>query len=197
MRRIKMVGLAIVAVLAFAAVAAAGASAEEFIASKTGSLKGKALNTQKFNTGGFATVACKKLSVTGTVTVLKATEQAASIQYEECEVEGLGGSATISLADYTFFTGPPSVMTLNLIDITVSSPVKCKITVASGQSLSGLKYNNKTGKVEVEAKVTGIASEIVESGSSLFCGTVGEKNTKGTYTGNSEVELEGGTIEVK
>jgi hypothetical protein len=40
MRSIKIVGLAIAAVLAFSAIAVANASAEEFIASKTGKLNG-------------------------------------------------------------------------------------------------------------------------------------------------------------
>jgi hypothetical protein len=200
MRSIKMFGLAIVAVVAFSAVAVAGASAEEFIASKTGKLNGKATNTQEFQTGTGAKVKCTTATPSGEVTETKATKQAVSVTYGGCSVEGIG-TASVSLAMYTFFI-PLEVSVLEPITITASVlGVKCKIEVTdqslvTGHSMSELEYENKSGKLLVKSKVTKIASEIKESNSTSLCGTAGEKK-EGTYSGNVETELEGGTIEVK
>lgn len=90
------------------------------------------------------------------------------------------------------------------IPITISASVlgvKCKIEVASGQMLGSateIEYeNNTTSTIVVKSKVTKIASEIKESNSTSLCGTAGEKSTSGTLTGNVEISLPGGTIQVK
>ncbi len=202
MRITKMVGIAIAAVMALSAVAAASASAEEFIASKTGTLKAKALSTQTFQTkSGGTTVVCTKLSLEKgeVVEPLKKKEQQATVKYETCEVEGLGGTASITPANYTFLTEPAAADVKEAITITANAiGVVCKVSVGVQSALKAIKYVNLAGgKVEIEAKVTGISSTIVESNSSFFCGSTGEKSSTGTYNGNSEVELEGGTIEVK
>jgi hypothetical protein len=206
MKTIKMMGLAVVAVLALSAVAASAASAEEFEASETGTLSGKAVNTQVFKTGSAATVECTKLDVLGTVAAgeLKGSKKEISVDYLNCVVKGIGGSATVTLSDYTFFVTPNKVSVLKAIKISASAAgVECEVEVESGQTLGTgageIVYKNKGKNLEVEAKVTGIKSEITKSNSGLFCGTVGTKNTTGTYTGTSEIELNSGvgTIDVK
>ena len=201
MRSIRMVGLAIVAVLAFSAIAATGANAEtKFVASKTGKLAGKALNTQKFKTGSGATVECTKAAPAGEVTALEATEQAVSVTYSSCSVLSIG-SATVSLADYTFFI-PLLVSVLKSITITAEAlGVKCELLVLPGQSLGAttgeLELVNKSGKIEDKNKVTKIITTIKKSNSTSLCGTEGAEVENGEYTGNDEIELEGGTIETK
>jgi hypothetical protein len=199
-----MIGLAVVAVVALSAMTVASASAAEFIASKEGKITGKALTTQEFKTGGDPTVKCTEATPSGEVEAgkLKETEIKISVAYGKCSVSF--GSATVTLADYTFFA-TPGVSILNatgsLIMIHAEAlGVKCTISVTNGQTLGKaageIEYVNKSGKIEEKNKVKGIASEITESNSSSLCGTVGEKLT-GEYTGNDEVELVGGTIEVK
>lgn len=206
MRSIKMIGLAVFAVLAFSAVAASAAAAEEFEASEAGTLSGKALNTQKFKTGAPAEVECTTATPAGTVESgkLKVPSILISVDYLGCSVKGLGGSVTISLVDYTFFAPNPNplVSILHLITIEAGAlGVECTITVISGQSLGSgsgqLTYVQKGKNLELESKVSGIESEITKSNSSLLCGTVGEKSTTGTYTGNDEVELNGGSGTIK
>jgi hypothetical protein len=62
--------------------------------------------------------------------------------------------------------------------------------------MAELEYENKGGKLLVKSKVTKIASEIVKSNSKSLCGEVKEK-PEGTSHGNVEIELEGGTLEIK
>src|ERR1700733_5494715 len=176
MRTIKIIGLAVVAVLALSAVTASGAFAEEFIASKEGNLKGKALNTQKFKTGSGATVECTKAEPTGKVTKLKATEQEISVKYSSCSVLTFG-EASVSLADYTFFV-PGLVSILNasgspIIILAKGLGVECEVEVKGGQMLGSateIKYVNKSGKIELQSKVTKIESKILKSTSTSLCG---------------------------
>jgi hypothetical protein len=203
MQTIRQTAMALAAAMALVALATSTAAAEEFSTSGTGKLVGKALNTQKLKTGGLATVECTSASPTGEVTSEKYTEQKLSISYGSCTVSGLG-SATVSLADYTFFL-PKLVSILKPITITAKAlGVECEISVPAGQSLGNaageIEYANKEkggkGTLEAKIKITKIASEVIKSNNSSLCGTVGEKSTTGTYTGNDEVELEGGTVGV-
>jgi len=206
MRSIKMLGLALVAVLAFSAIAASAASAyTEFKASEAGTLGGKATNTQKFKTGTGATVECTAASPSGTVKAgeLSVTSIEISVSYSGCTVFKLPGTATVSLADYTFFV-TPLVSVLKTITIEAGAlGVECTVVVASGQSLGSaskeLEFNNKGKKVELVSKVTKITSKITKSNSKSLCGEVNEESKVGTYEGTDEVELNGGTgtIEVK
>lgn len=205
MRNVKVLGLAVVAVLAFGVVAVASASAEEFVATVEGAkYTGKALNVQTFKDGGVATVECTALKPEGTVKKLKSVEEEVSVKYENCKIAGIG-AATVTLADYTFLTASSllgrgtSILKVN-ITITTALP-KCSIVVSFGQAFHGageIEYkNNSASTVEVKANVKGIVSEVTASESELLCGKVGEKNANGTYTGNSEVGEEGGSIQIK
>lgn len=196
MQSIKMFGLAIVAVLALGAVTATAASAEEFIASKTGKLKGHALTTQKFKTGGGATVNCTEASSSGEVKELKSLTQEITVIYSKCTIAGTI-VAEVSLADYLFMVSPTFVKVLNIITINVPS-VGCHITVepTGNEDLTAVTYKNNSGKIIEETAVTKITS--TSSAKTVAEEEVcGKSSIEGTYTGNNEIELEGGTIEVK
>jgi hypothetical protein len=199
MRTIKMIGLAIVAVAAFSAFSVASASAAEFIYSKTGKFKGKQTTNQEYKTGGGATVVCKKSEPSGEVTKLKTTEQELTISSSECTVSGLG-TASVTSGERSYFSGAILSLLFPVMIKATALGVKCAIDIPSGQTFSEtgeVGYENKSGKLLVNNKVKGMVSEITESNSTGLCGKVGEKNTAGTYTGSMEVEVEGGTIEVK
>ncbi|HEV7942219.1 MAG TPA: hypothetical protein VGP17_05400 [Solirubrobacteraceae bacterium] len=83
MRGIRFTCLAVVAVMASFAIAAATASAEEFIANNGGALSGKATSTQAFTTKA-GKIECTKLSVTGEVEELATETQLAIVTYENC-----------------------------------------------------------------------------------------------------------------
>lgn len=195
MRTIKTLGLATVAVLALSAVSASAASATLFMASKTGTLKGHKLTVQLFKTGNGATVECGKAETSGTVTELDASTQLVKVLYSECKI---GASvATVSEAQYLFMIEPSFVKVENTITITTSVG-KCKIEVTptGNEKLETITYKNNAAKTNIieETAVTKITSNTIE-GTESVCGKHGESK-EGTYSGNNEIELEGGTIEV-
>jgi hypothetical protein len=200
MRIISTIGAVFVAVTALSAVTASAALAEEFVASKTGKLNGKALSTQKFRTGGGATIECTEAAVEGEVIKLKGTEQSLSIKSSKsCTWLGIG-KAESTLGDYTLFIPKElSLLTVTRDYSVAALGLKCHDLVTAGQTrgkAAELEYVNKSGKIEVRNKITNIENEVTESSSESLCGRVGEKSF-GTYEGNYEIELEGGTIEVK
>ena len=203
MRSIKMISLAVVTVLALGAVTASGASAQEFVFSKTGKFTGKALNTQKLKTGGGATVECTKVAPGGEITKLKTTEQDFTLTPSSCSVLAIG-EAGVTLLDITLFTSTfPFVSWLTETPIIHAKAlgIECEIELKAGQSLGGSasegEYVNKSGKLEVKQKLTKIASKVLKSNSESLCGKTGAESGTGTYEGNIEIEIEGGTIEVK
>jgi hypothetical protein len=200
MQSIKHVGVAVVAVVALSATMASNATAVEFIASKTGKLVGKALNTQKFTTGGPATIECTEAAISGEVTALKMPTLLLLMMLPVCTAVHLG-SATVSGFRSTYSASPGLILSENVTITVAGLGAACKIVIDSGQPLGSapkeIEYVNKAGKIEIKEAITKVESEVVESSSELSCGKVGEKNTSGTLSGSSELELEGGTIEVK
>lgn len=207
MRKIGAVGIVATVVLVVSALFAGGASAEEFTTSVVGAkFTGKALNTQVFTAkSGGAKIECAGNKFAGTTKALKSVEEEISFVLESCKVFGLG-TATITLLDTTLLTsssimGGPGLSLLALVTITVTTFPKCKMVLPSGQSFKNageIAYSNKTSStIEVKENIKGIASEVTESESTSLCGTVGEKNTTGTFTGNSEIGEEGGAIQIK
>jgi hypothetical protein len=197
--------LTVTVTLLLGGVTVASASAEEFVASGTGlKFTGKALNTQVFTDKSGATpIECTTVKPEGSNAALKATEEKVSLRFETCKASI--AAAVVALADFTLLTSssPMGVNGVSILGVAITITVtalKCKIVVAAGQTFAGageIAYSNKTAStIEVKAKVTGISSEVTESGSSL-CGTVGEKNTTGTFTGNHELGLEAGTLQIK
>jgi hypothetical protein len=159
-----------------------------------------ATTNQEFKTGTGATVVCKEGKPGGEVAQLKFKELATTFVFAACTISGIG-TATVSLDDFTIIIFP--ILGSYLSDIAISATalgVKCKISIPAGQSVGSksgeLEVGNNSGKLLVGNKITKIADEITESNSKSLCGEVGEKK-EGTYTGDYEIELEGGTLEVK
>jgi hypothetical protein len=184
MRRIRIVGLALVAVCAMSVTATAGASAHDFKASAAGKLTSKALATQKFKTAA-GLVECTALHLTSGTAALLSETQTATVQYTGCKAFGL--AATVSPAQYEF-NANGSVKLLATITITAT---ECTVTVPSAKNtkLSTIKYTNSNKQIVLEPSVNNITS----SGAGAGCKYAEE--SLGTYTGNSVVGLEsGGTL---
>lgn len=188
MRSIKMMGMTIVAVLAFAAVGVASASAAEFQASAEGlALKGEATSAEQVFKTGSGTVECATATPSGATEALKATEQKVKVEYGSCKAFG-ASSVTVSPAEYDF-NANGTVKIENDIVISVKSILgSCTVTVGP-QDVGSVSYNNVGKGIEEESNVTGI--EYTSSG-----GVCGSSGTEGTYAGSAFVEAEGGTIEV-
>jgi hypothetical protein len=109
------------------------------------------------------------------------------VQYIGCTAFAL--KAEVSEAEYEFNSNG-LVSVLNSIVVTIPS-LACSIKIAptSNKNLSTVKYENHGANIIETSEVTGITY----ASSGGFCGSSG---TSGEYTGSSEIELEGGTIEV-
>jgi hypothetical protein len=198
MTRIKLLGLTIVALLALSALAAASASAHEFIASKKGTATDVGTNTQVFKDEPKAVaVECKKTESTEKITSTKTKTQKASVKYTECTAFGF--PATISEAKY-LFNAEGSVKVENTITVEVPG-AGCKVVVGkTGNSkLKTITYENKEsgsghGKVAVKASVSKITSEVKGGGG--LCGKEG-KLKEGSYTGAALVTLPEGEVSWK
>jgi hypothetical protein len=186
MKRIKIIGLAIVAVFAFSVAGVASASAHEFVASTTGALEAEALNNQVFTTaGGKVTCTKLKLEQPSEVTVLKAKEQTVKVVYEGCTA--FLATAENIKAEYTF-SAEGTVKIDKQITIKVPS-IGCESIVPAQGPLSAITYANLTRNahegIEEKANVSAITSE--GKGGCAYA-----KESKGTYTGNSFVWLKNG-----
>jgi hypothetical protein len=184
-RRIKTMALTAVGVCALSAAVVSSASAQQFHASKTGTLKGVQLNTQVFNTGsGAGSVECKKAATSGRVTSLLALSQLVIVVYSECKAFSFV-NATITPAHYLFSADNGLVKLDNTITITPEG-AGCHVTVHP-QDLKEVKFVNSGGKLIEESNVKNIAS--LSTG-----GLCGGNSAIGTYVGNNDIELEGGTL---
>ncbi len=183
-RTIRLLGMTLVAVLAFSGVA----SAHSFVAEKAGAVTRVKNTTQVFKTGSGPAVECTADAVSNANAVAgKQLTLAADVSYSSCTVtEILKFEATVTTAKYTFNAdGTANLNNTIVIKVPIAG---CNITVKPQNTLKTLTYKNTGKNVIVEPNVSGIVSE----GSGGECGT-GVTN-KGTYTGTTEVTSSGNTI---
>lgn len=207
MNRMRIIGLALVAVFAMSAVAAASASAfTEFVAKPEGGKfpvtltdENPAGNNHVFTTNG-KEVVCKKEKSTGTIEKEKSATNVEEVTYTECHVKAIFEfAAEVSKAKYEF-NAKGSVSVLNTITIKV--PVAgCEVKVSNenakkekvNQNLKTVTYKNSEPVKTLEVKAA--VEKITWTGTGGECGKEG---AEGKYTGNSVAKLPGtGTIEVK
>jgi hypothetical protein len=186
MLRIRLLGMTLVALLAFGGVA----SGHVFEYSAVNAIKRVTNATQVFKTGGGLTVECTTDAVSSAnssagnqLTLL------ADVSYSGCTATALKLGATVTTAKYLLSADE----TANLRNtVVINIPVaNCHITVKAQNTLKTIKYKNTGKDLVVEPNVSGILSE----GSGGECGT--GDTSKGTYTGSTVVELVGGTISWK
>jgi hypothetical protein len=184
--RLLFVGVLIVAALGTAALAPAFAQANEFVASKAGVIKDKQLGVHTFKTTA-GTVECKTETSEGTVKEGGQKTNIEKVKYGECKAFGFL-AVTISVAEFEFSSEGWATL-LNKVTIEVGASCKFTLEPAKNKELKTLSYANLAGgKLEVKTAVKGFSY----TSSGGVCGASGEN---GEYTGNSEAELAGGTIE--
>ncbi len=185
--RISMFSAVLLIGFAIAGVSAVSVSASgrEFVASKPGRTRTKALNTQIFKTAAGA-IECTTATGSGEVTELKSLTRKEVITYSGCT--GFGVIIKVSPAHFEF-NANGSARLEEPIAIS-SESLDCEVMIEP-QTLESLSYKNSAGKVRAIANVSGIHS--MPTGG--VCGT--QENTEGSYTGKIEAELEGGTVEWK
>jgi hypothetical protein len=199
MKRIRIIGLALVAVFALAAVVASAASASTFKANPTSKkfpapIAGTG-GEQKFK-AGFGTVTCKEAASTGSA--LSGAEQTTieKVEYKNGCKDTVGDSvAEPIVAEYELKAerNASKEGQLNIVNkpivIKIGGFANCTITVLDNKEgqgvLAGLTYENSKAKTEltVKSKTTGIK----QTGSGGFCTT-----GTGEYTGSVTGKLTGG-----
>jgi hypothetical protein len=200
MKRIRYIGVALIAAFAMSAVVASAASAAAFHAEPTGgtfpaAVSGESTTAQVF-TSGFAKISCEKAVSTGSA--LKKEEAATKIKVEykgNCKANGIFAVAEPIKAEYEInvtsaTTGTSTVVKPIVINVTGAG---CTDTVFSAETkqnekLKELTFTNNAAKTEITtaASVKGISSK----GSGGICGT--EEAKAGTYTGTIVSKLVAG-----
>lgn len=181
MRIVKQLGLGLVTVCAFCALAVSSAAAHpEFLASAIkATLTGKATQPQKFNTN-FGLIECSALTLSGETTALRSLEQEVTVNYKSCKAFGL--AATVSPALYRFL----SLGSVHILSTILISATGCDLHVLP-QTVSTILYANVGSEIIVTPDVSGIAYE----GLGTACSGNG---TNGTYEGKSLLISPGNTI---
>jgi hypothetical protein len=187
MRRIVILGVAMVAAFAVVAVDAisVSASGDEFVASKVGKIKSKG-GAQKFKTSA-GTIECTEVTGSSEVTELKSVTHKEVLTFVNCT--GFGSTVVISNAHLELNANGSAKLEKR---VTLKPEgAGCEVLIEP-QTLESFGYSNAAGgKVDVEPS----ASKIHSKGTGGACGS-GE-NTEGTYSGTIVSELESGTVEWK
>lgn len=185
-RNVKVLGLAVVAVLAMSAMVASAAQAASFVASSypatfTGS---NTKGTEKFHTEA-GNVECDS-HFEGTESEASSTATAHP-KYTECEAFlGLSATVTTTGCNYLFHLTSTTAATT---DVTCSSGSilvvagTCKAEIKPQTGLTSTALKAEGGKITVTPSVTGIAYTVTQDG--FLCPFKGTGNkTDGEYTGS-------------
>jgi hypothetical protein len=216
-RKLKVLGLALVAVLAFSAVAASASQAFEFTSFNTvteehegGTSVGNQTegNKHKFTpTGGFSSIQCTVAHFTGTSATGTEAAPTTHPEYSGC-TDSLGRAVDVSTAgcNYVFhvtkgsgdeFEGTTDIECeagkAIVVSITNGSKeVVCTDTVGAQNGTGPVVFKNMTESsptdITVESKATNVVNT-VKNGPGFFpCGAADGTYKNGTYTGNTTVQ---------
>jgi hypothetical protein len=182
MRSFGFVSLCLLTALLVGAVSAESASAHEFVASKQGTTKDHGIGTQTF-----LGVECTSETSKGKVHAGSSKTIVEKVKYSGCPTFGLNGEP-ISEVEYEV-SAEGSLSILNTVTV---ERLGCTITVepAKNKGLKSVTYADESGRLRLDAAVKGITY----TSSGGMCGSSGEN---GEYSGTSEIELVGGTLEWK
>lgn len=196
-RKLKVLGIAFVAVFAMSAIASAAASAADFSStSGTGStiLEGTQTTSNVFKVTQpagttVAEVHCTTAKFTGTVTGNTVEQVTAHPTYSGCEASPFG-SATVTTTGCNYIlhaAGTVDVECESGKNITIAAP-GCTITVGAQTGLASVSYTNSgsPSTVNVKTNVSGI--HYTSSGS--FCSFFGvpSSGSLADYTGSVNVK---------
>lgn len=193
-RNIKVLGLALVAVLAMSAVAASAASAGNFTSSaEVTSLVAGQTVTHEFvtNTG---VVVCEEAHFTGEQSGTTVETVTVAPEYNGCEFQEL---FTVSVSEngceYVFHASSATEGTVDIAGCNESVPyiqvgnlLTCRVRVQEQNGRGPVEYEDLGNNVAVLSKVEGLVYS--ESGAACKGGAV----NNGTYNGSSEVKGNGG-----
>jgi hypothetical protein len=173
-RKIKTLGVALVAVFALTVVMASAASAASFTASTypTTATGESAIGNDVFTTEG-GTVECKAHFV-GTLTAAS-SDLTVTPTYTNCKAFGFV-EATVTGCKYTFTAVSTTSANVDVVSPCTIKAGNCHVTVKNqGPRSSVAITNNAAGDVSVQANVTAIEYNVVEDGFLCPFGGKGDK----------------------
>ncbi|HTA12330.1 MAG TPA: hypothetical protein VK765_02830 [Solirubrobacteraceae bacterium] len=187
MKRIVMLGMALLAVVAIGGASAisVSASGHEFIASKLGKTKSKGSGIQVFKASGFL-IECSSVTGSGEITELHSTTHKEVLNFSGCS--GLGGDVSVSTADFDYNANGPA--TLEKRVLIAPEGMSCEIVIEPQAVEGPLAYETVSGKLKSNSNV----GKVKIKPTSAECGSATEASYSGTI--NAEL-LEGGTLEWK
>ena len=194
-RNLKVLGLAVAAVLAVSVVGVSAASAAEFH-SETAKTKvtGAQTTTHKFKTDP-GEVTCKVATFAGEQTTATASTITITPTYKECTLfSAIFGNIAVSVdfatgeCDYVFNASGHTEIKCNKAggNVTVSGP-GCTVTIPPQTLATGNTFSTTGAGTSRDIDVVTNASGIKYSYSGFTCGS-GTNTTNGTYTGNTTVQ---------
>jgi hypothetical protein len=202
MKRIRLVGLAFMTVIAMSGVAAASASARSFefrAETYPVQVRGHSASAQSFEFGGLG-VACKKAGFnSGEEGARNPAGPQASLEvhpiYSECETTLAGIAKAIvntTGCNYVFHVAEPQTKN-GLVDIKCAAGKQievvdegipgCVIEVPEQTGLKSVEYVNEQRKIKVNAEFTNIAYKTTSA-----CGLVIKEGGGGAYRGSEVFE---------
>jgi hypothetical protein len=190
-RKLKALGLALVAVLAMGAFSASAASAGDFHSESATDtvIKGSQEGTDVFTVNA-GTVKCNEATYAGVQAGATATQVKVNPSYSECTAFGFV-STTIHSKQCTYeFSGDNNNV---VIDCPTNEPItvtafNCWVTV-DDQTIGGISYTNKGAGTsrDVHVHVTSSGIKYTQHSKS-FPGCSSGTFTNGTYTGTATVQ---------
>jgi hypothetical protein len=185
MKRIAVMGMALLVVLAIGGANAisVSASGHEFIASKLGKTKSKGSGIQVFKASGFA-IECSSVTGSGEITELHSATHKEALSFSGCT--GLDGDVSVSTADFDYNANGPA--TLEKRVLIAPEGMSCEIVIEP-QTVEGLTYETVSGKLKSDSSIPKVKIKPTSSS----CGT----SSEASYSGTINAELEGGTLEWK
>lgn len=200
-RNLKVLGLAIAAVMAMGALSASAASAANFTAAEYPvTIHAEGGGSETFHTLA-GDVVCNTSTFSGSATGASET-LTVHPEYSDCKVFGiLNSTVDTTGCNYIFHTGSGSGDNWTAtVSVSCGSGSSIKVTAAtcaaeikSTGQLSSVDLINNTGAgdVEVNPTVGGIPYTVTKDGLGCGFGKVGEERSDGTYTATKNITVTG------
>jgi hypothetical protein len=190
-RKLKALGLALVAALALTAVMASAASAQ-FTSNKEHTILSGSQKTgtnDVFTAGeGFGGITCENATFSGTAVNKSESSQEITPSYSNCK-DSFGRTVDPTVtATFTFTpSGKVHVMGHIVLHITSGGSTICTVTIGEQSEINGITYTNLGGTKGVETTTHSTNVKNTTSGGFFNCGISNGEHTAGTYDGTAVV----------
>ena len=197
-RKIKALGLALVAALALTAVMASTASANFTSTAAHTLLFGSQVGEHKFTAGtGIGAISCKKATFTGTA-LGNMSSQKVKPAYSECK-DSLGRTVHVNVGTTEYeFTSTAEKSLVHIINgpivLTVTGSTHCTITITTQQAKNKVTFTQEGNKLKVTTATDNVHSHI--AGGPFACGTSSTTSATGTYIGTTLMEGNSGNAKI-